>query len=283
MRGSANTRIVARVCARRVEGKDNMACSLFDLSGKVAVVTGSTKGIGRAIAEAMAEAGARAVISSRKQESCDEVAAAIRAKGQDAIGVACHIGKREDLERLTASVRAKWGRIDILVCNAAVNPYYGPMSGLGDDAFAKVMDTNVRSNIWLCNMVIPEMAERRDGAVIIVSSIAGFKGTDKLGIYAISKAADMQLARNLAVEWGPSNVRVNCIAPAIVRTDFARALWENPEILKAAESTYALRRIGEPEDVAGAAVFLTSRAGNWITGQTIVVDGGFLAGGGGGI
>ena len=260
-----------------------MASSLFDMSGKVAVVTGSTKGIGRAIAEAMAEAGARVVISSRKQESCDAVAAEIHAKGHEAIAVACHIGRKEDLERLIAAAREQWGRIDVLVCNAAVNPYYGPMRGVSDDAFAKVMDTNVRSNLWLCNMVIPEMAARRDGAVIIVSSIAGFKGTDKLGIYAISKAADMQLARNLAVEWGPGNVRVNCIAPAIVRTDFARALWENPEILKAAEATYALRRIGEPEDIAGAAVFLASRAGNWITGQTIVVDGGFIAGGGGSI
>jgi len=256
-----------------------MACSLFDMTGKTAVVTGSTKGIGRAIASALAEAGARVVISSRKQEACDAVAAEIRTKGHDASAVACHIGKKEDLQRLVSTV----GRIDVLVCNAAVNPYYGPTSGLTDDAFAKVMDTNVRGNLWLCNMVIPQMAERRDGTVVIVSSIAGFKGTDKLGVYAISKAADMQLARNLAVEWGPSNVRVNCIAPGIVRTDFARALWENPEILKAAVSTYSLRRIGEPEDVAGVAVMLASRAGAWITGQTIVVDGGYLAGGGGGI
>ena len=253
------------------------------MTGKVAVVTGATKGIGRAIAEAMAEAGARVVISSRKQESCDQVAAAIHEKGHHAIAVPCHIGKKEDLERLVATTRQQLGQIDVLVCNAAVNPHFGPMQSLSDDAFTKVMDTNVRSNLWLCNMVIPEMAARRDGAVVIVSSIAGFKGTDKLGIYAISKAADMQLARNLAVEWGPSNVRVNCIAPAIVRTDFARALWENPEILKAAEETYALRRIGEPEDVAGVAVMLSSRAGNWITGQTIVVDGGYMAGGGGSI
>ena len=162
----------------------------------------------------------------------------------------------------------------MLVCNAAINPYYGPMTGLTDEAFDKVMATNVRSNLWLANLVRPEMAARRDGAIIIVSSIGGLKGTNTLGIYAISKAADMQLARNLAVEWGPDNIRVNCIAPGLVRTDFARALWDNPKLLETTEQRTPLRRIGEPDDIAGAAVFLASRAGNWITGQTIVIDGG---------
>jgi NAD(P)-dependent dehydrogenase (short-subunit alcohol dehydrogenase family) len=148
------------------------------------------------------------------------------------------------------------------------------MTGLSDDAFGRVMETNVRSNLWLANLVQPEMAARRDGVIIIVSSIGGLKGTDILGIYAISKAADMQLARNLAVEWGPHNIRVNCIAPGLVRTDFARALWENPELREASEARMPLGRIGEPEDVAGAAVFLAARSGNWITGQTIVIDGG---------
>jgi NAD(P)-dependent dehydrogenase (short-subunit alcohol dehydrogenase family) len=148
------------------------------------------------------------------------------------------------------------------------------MTGLGDDAFDKVMQTNVRSNLWLANLVQPEMAARRDGVVIIVSSIGGLKGTEALGIYAISKAADMQLARNLAVEWGPHNIRVNCIAPGLVRTDFARALWENPKLLESTERRTPLRRIGEPDDIAGAAVFLASRAGAWMTGQTIVIDGG---------
>jgi dehydrogenase/reductase SDR family protein 4 len=257
-----------------------MTNSMFDLTGKVALITGSTKGIGRAIAEAMARAGAKVVISSRKADKCEEVAHALRGEGLDATPIPCHIGKREDVERLVAETRKCYGQIDSLVCNAATNPYYGPTAGLTDEAFAKVIDTNVRSNIWLCNLALPEMAERRDGTVIIVSSVGGLKGSSMLGIYAISKAADMQLARNLAVEWGPHNIRVNCIAPAIVRTDFARALWENPQILAAAEATYPLRRIGEPDDIAGAAVFLASRAGNWLTGQTIVIDGGATIAGG---
>ncbi|MGA9774183.1 MAG: SDR family oxidoreductase [Blastocatellia bacterium] len=255
-----------------------MSDSLFNLSGKVAIVTGSTKGIGRAIAEALARAGAMVVISSRKADNCEEVAAQIRSEGLEAAAIACHIGKREDVERLVSETKGKYGRIDVLVCNAAVNPYYGPMAGLTDDAFTKVVDSNVRSNIWLCNLVLPDMAERRDGSVIIVSSIGGLKGSLNLGIYAISKAADFQLARNLAVEWGPRNIRVNCIAPGLVRTDFARALWENAEMLAKAESATPLRRIGEPEDIAGAAVYLASPASRWMTGQVIVIDGGVTIG-----
>lgn len=251
-----------------------MSKSLFDLSGKVAIITGSTKGIGRAIAEALARAGAKVVISSRKADSCEEVAASIRSEGGEAAAIACHIGKREDVEHLVSETKNQFGQIDILVCNAAVNPYYGPMAGLTDDAFAKVIDSNVRSNIWLCNLVLPEMAERKDGSVIIVSSIGGLKGSLNLGIYAISKAADFQLARNLAVEWGPRNIRVNCIAPGLVRTDFARALWDNPEALAKTEAATPLRRIGEPEDIAGAAVYLASPASRWMTGQVIVIDGG---------
>lgn len=247
---------------------------MFDLTGQVAVVTGSTKGIGRAIAEELARAGSKVVISSRKRDACEEVAAAIAAEGHDAIAIPCHIGRREDCEALIAKTRERWGKIDTLVCNAAINPYYGPMTGLADEVFNKVMETNVRSNLWLANLVRPEMAARRDGTIIIVSSIGGLKGTDILGIYALSKAADMQLARNLAVEWGPDNIRVNCIAPGLVKTDFARALWEDPELRKGSEDRTALRRLGEPEDISGAAVFLASRAGRWITGQTIVIDGG---------
>jgi NAD(P)-dependent dehydrogenase (short-subunit alcohol dehydrogenase family) len=247
---------------------------MFNLTGQVAVVTGSTKGIGRAIAEELARAGSKVVISSRKGDACEEVAAAIMKDGHEAIAIPCHIGRRADCEALIAKTREKWGKIDTLVCNAAINPYYGPMTGLADEVFSKVMETNVRSNLWLANLVQPEMAARRDGSIIIVSSIGGLKGTEILGIYAISKAADMQLARNLAVEWGPNNIRVNCIAPGLVKTDFARALWEDPELRKGSEDRTALRRLGEPEDISGAAVFLASRAGRWITGQTIVIDGG---------
>lgn len=257
-----------------------MSNELFNLSDKVAIVTGSTKGIGRSIAEALARAGAKVVISSRKADKCNEVANAIKAQGLDAIAIPCHIGKREDVEHLVSETRKRCGKIDVLVCNAAVNPYYGPLSGLTDDAFTKVIDSNVRSNLWLCNLAIPDMAERRDGSVIIVSSIGGLRGSQQLGIYAISKAADFQLARNLAVEWGPQNIRVNCIAPGLVRTDFARALWENPEMLAKSEAMTPLRRIGEPDDIAGAAVFLASRAGNWMTGQVVVIDGGVTIGAG---
>jgi len=247
---------------------------MFDLHEKVAVITGSSRGIGLAIAQRMAEFGAKVVISSRKPEACESVAKSIVAAGGTAIAQAANISDREAVRALIDRAIGEWGRVDILVCNAATNPYYGPLREIDDAAFDKIMATNVRSNLWLCNMAIPQMAERKDGAVVIISSIAGLKGNLALGAYGISKAADFQLVRNLAVEWGPSNVRVNAIAPAIVRTDFARKLWENPEIYQKAVSRYPLGRIGEPDDVAGAAIFLASRAGAFITGQVIVVDGG---------
>jgi NAD(P)-dependent dehydrogenase (short-subunit alcohol dehydrogenase family) len=248
--------------------------NLFDLSGKTAVVTGSSRGIGRAIAERMAEARARVVISSRKQDKCEEVAQAIAARGGASVAVACNIGDRVELERLVSESRRAFGPIDVLVCNAAVNPHFGSTQQIPDSAFDKVMSSNVRSVHWLCQMVIPEMAERGDGAVIIVSSIAGLRGSLALGAYAISKAADMQMARNLALEWGPSGVRVNCIGPGLVRTDFARTLWENPEIHERIVAATPLGRLGEPDDIAGVAVMLAAPAGRYITGQTIVVDGG---------
>ncbi len=247
---------------------------LFNLEDKVAVITGSSKGIGRSIAETMADYGARVVISSRKLDVCKEVAQGIRKNGGEAIAVACNITEKEQLQGLVDESRKAFGRIDILVCNAAVNPFFGTSQDIPDSAFDKIMGCNIRSNHWLCQMVIPEMAERGDGSVIIISSVGGLHGSERLGAYAISKAADMQIARNLAVEWGPQNVRVNCLAPGLIRTDFARALWENPEIYKHTVKSYPMRRIGEPEEVAGAAVFLASKAGSFITGQTIVIDGG---------
>jgi NAD(P)-dependent dehydrogenase (short-subunit alcohol dehydrogenase family) len=246
----------------------------FDLSGKVAIVTGSTRGIGRSIAEHLAQAGAGVVISSRKVDVCEQVAKAIRSAGGDAIAIPANIGDKAQLEHLVGETRRQRGKIDVLVCNAASNPYFGPMANMPDDAFNKILQNNIVSNHWLANLVLPEMAQRKDGAVIIVSSIGGLKGTSVLGAYAISKAADMQLARNLAMEWSPHNIRINCIAPGLVKTDFARALWENPEILQRYESQTPLRRIGEPNDIGGIAVFLASRAGAFITGQTIVADGG---------
>lgn len=250
--------------------------NLFDLSDKVALVTGSTRGIGEAIVRRLAEHGAKVTVSSRKPDACEKVARAINeARGVEvALPVACNINYKEQLETLVAATRAKWGRIDVLVCNAAINPYFGPQLQMTDEAFDKIMASNVRSNHWLCQLVIPEMAERADGSVVIVSSIGGLRGSAVIGAYCISKAADFQLARNLAVEYGPRNVRVNCIAPGLIKTDFARALWENPEILKASTSGAPLRRIGEPDEIAGAAVFLASKAGAFMTGQAIVIDGG---------
>lgn len=247
---------------------------LFDLAGKTAIVTGSSRGIGRAIAEALAEAGARVVISSRKAEACEATAAAVRAAGGTAIAIPCHIGDKAQLERLVADTRASFGAIDILVCSAGINPYYGPLERVDDAVFDRIMATNVRSALTLASLVRDEMAARRDGAVIIVSSIAGLRGTAGLGPYAISKAADMQLARNLALEWGPHNIRVNCIAPGLIRTDFARALWQDEELMRQRLAVTPLGRIGEPAEVAGAALLLASPAGRFITGQTIVIDGG---------
>jgi len=235
--------------------------SLFDLGGKVAVITGSSRGIGRAIALRMAQQGARVVISSRKAAACEAVVAEIDAAHGPgrAIAVPANIASKEELRALVEAAERAFGQIDILVCNAASNPYYGPMSGIEDAQFRKILDNNVLANHWLIQMVAPGMIARRDGAI---------------GAYNVSKAADMQLARNLAVEFGPHNVRVNCIAPGLVRTDFARALWEDPARLAEVNAAAPLRRIGEPDEIAGAAVFLAARAGSYVTGQTIVVDGG---------
>ncbi len=250
--------------------------SPFDLGGKVAIVTGSSRGIGRAIAEAYAAAGARVVISSRKQPACDEVAAAINAKhGEErALSIAASISDRSALEALVATTRERLGGIDILVCNAATNPHFGSLADISDEQFRKIFDNNVLANHWLINMVAPEMKARRDGSIIIVSSVGGLIGSDVIGAYNISKAADFQLVRNLAVEFGPDNVRVNAIAPGVIRTDFARALWENPGAEAAFKRAVPLGRIGEAPEIAGAAVFLASSASAYMTGQSIVIDGG---------
>lgn len=247
---------------------------LFDLKGKVAIVTGSSRGIGRSIAENLADAGAKVVISSRKAPACEEVAASIRKAGGEALVHPANISDKAQLQGLVQATRQAFGKIDILVCNAASNPYYGPTHGMSDEQFDKIMRNNILSNIWLCNMVVPEMAERRDGAVIIVSSIGGLKGTPVIGAYGISKAADMALVRNLSTEWSRHNVRFNCIAPGLIKTDFAKALWEDDQARQAREAETPLRRLGEPDDIGGIAVLLASRAGAFMTGQVIVADGG---------
>lgn len=256
--------------------------SLFDLGGRVAVITGSSRGIGRAAAERLAEQGACVVVSSRKLDACRQVAEAINARHEanpragKAIAVEANISSKDALQLLVGRAQEEFGRIDILVCNAATNVHFGPLATIKDEQFRKIFENNVLSNHWLIQMALPGMISRRDGVVVIVSSIGGLRGSPMIGAYNVSKAADFQLARNLAVELGPDNVRVNCVAPGIIRTDFAKALWSNPRIAQAAEAATPLRRLGEPDDVAGVIAFLASPAARYITGQEIIVDGGSL-------
>ena len=250
--------------------------TLFDLTGQTALITGSSKGIGKAIAHRMAEHGANVVISSRKADACNAARDEInKAVGREAaVTITANIADKGQLQNLVDETNKKFGKIDALVCNAASNPYFGPMGGMSDDQFTKILQNNIVSNHWLIQMVAPQMLARKSGSITIISSIGGLRGTPVLGAYAISKSADMQLARNLAVEFGPSNVRVNTIAPGLVKTDFAKALWDNPEILERSTAGAALKRIGDPDEIAGMAVLLAAKAGAFTTGQTFVIDGG---------
>jgi len=248
--------------------------SPFDLSGKVAVVTGSTRGIGKSIAEELARAGARVAVSSRKADACEAVRAEFEKRGYEVLAQPCNVSRREELQALVDATRKRWGRIDIAVSNAASNPYYGPLAEIPDDAFDKIFANNVKSVLWLAGMTLPGMAELGGGSYITVGSIGGIRASTVIGAYGMSKAADHHLVRNLAAEWGPKNVRVNAIAPGLIRTDFARALWEDEKRRKAREAETPLRRLGEPKDIGAIAVFLSSAAAAFVTGQVIVADGG---------
>jgi dehydrogenase/reductase SDR family member 4 len=258
----------------KIEQEGKLARDPFSLAGKVAIVTGSSRGIGRSVAEEMARAGAKVIISSRKIEACEAVCEELRVQGHDATAIACHIGRKEELQNLVERTIERHGRIDCVVANAAVNPVFGPLKELSDEAWDKVMATNLRSTFWLANLALPLMAERGGGSFIIMSSIAALLGTRSQGAYSVSKAAEAQLARNLAVEWGPRNIRVNAIAPGVIKTDFARALWENQALVDAIARQSPLGRIGEPRDIGPVAVFLACEASRYVTGQLIQVDGG---------
>jgi dehydrogenase/reductase SDR family protein 4 len=245
---------------------------LFDLSGKVALVTGSSRGIGRAMAEELGRAGAKVVISSRKADACEAVLKEISGQGIEAMAKACNVSRKEELQSLVDATLAKWGRIDIVIANAATNPYYGPLTEIGDDAFDKIFANNLKSVLWLAAMTLPQM--KQGGSFTLVGSIGGLIANTVIGAYGMSKAAGHHLVRNLAAEWGPKNVRVNAIAPGLIKTEFARALWEDPKRAEERVSNTPLRRLGEPRDIGGIAVFLASDAAAFITGQVIVADGG---------
>jgi NAD(P)-dependent dehydrogenase (short-subunit alcohol dehydrogenase family) len=251
---------------------------MFDLTGKTALLTGSSVGMGRGLAEGLAMAGARVVISSRKQDVCNETAAAINelCGADQAIAIACNIGYKEQLQHLVDETHAQLGKIDILVGNAGVNPFFGSSADIPDSAFDKTLATNVKSNHWLCQMVIPDMVEKRDGVVIITSSNGAFQPSTMLGTYAISKAADLALVRNLAAEYGPFNIRVNALCPGVFKTRFSAALWQDENGEERPADELPLKRFGDPEELRGVGVFLASRAGSFMTGQALVIDGGMV-------
>ncbi len=249
---------------------------MFDLTDRIAIVTGSSKGMGASMAEGLAEQGARVVISSRKLDQCEETAAAINKKvGREAaIAIACNAGYKDQLQALVDETHDRLGKIDILISNAGVNPFYGSMEDIPDDAYDKTMNVNVKSNLWLAKMVMPDMAEKGRGAIAITASTGAFGPSNVLGAYNISKLAVIALARNLAAEWGPKGIRVNAICPGLVKTDFAKALWDNPEAAQRANEQTPMRRLGEPEDFKGIAAFLASDEASWITGQAMTICGG---------
>ncbi len=253
--------------------------SQFDLSGKVAIISGASKGIGASIAKALAESGAKVIVSSRRQEAVDEVAESFRKEGLEATGVACHVGDPEQLKNLIAQTVATYGGVDILVNNAATNPVFGPIEEADEKVFDKIMDINVKACFSLANLCFPIMKERGGGSIINIASVEGLKPSFGLGLYSVSKAALLMLSQNQAKEWGPHKIRVNAICPGLIQTKFSAAIWKNEAILEQVEKHLPLGRMAQPEEMAGLAVFLASPAASYCTGGVYTADGGHMLAG----
>ncbi len=255
----------------------NRVKPLFDLNGKNALVTGASKGIGEAIARGLAEFGARVVLSSRNQDAVEQVAAAFAADGLDAIAIAANIGNTEDLRRLVETTVKSCGGVDILVNNAAANPVFGPIHETDERAFDKIIEVNLKGPFELCKQIHPVMKERGGGAIINISSIGGITPERFIGVYSVSKAAINNLTKAMAQDWGKDNIRVNAICPGLVKTRFSEALWHDDVTLQRFLDQIPLGRIGQPDDIAGLAVFLASDASCWCTGGVYMMDGGYSA------
>jgi NAD(P)-dependent dehydrogenase (short-subunit alcohol dehydrogenase family) len=252
----------------------NISRNLFDLTGKVSIVTGATRGIGLAIAQGLAAFGARVVVSSRKQDAVEAAAQSLRNDGFEATGVAAHMGDAESIRQLVDKTNEHYGGVDVLVNNAAANPVFGPLLDSDPSAFDKIVAVNVKGPLELARRVHPIMKARGGGSIINVGSIAGLRPEPMLGLYSMTKAALDNLTKALAREWGRDGIRVNLICPGLVKTKFSAALWQDEARLKEALATCAIRRIGEPEDLVGLAVYLASPASSYATGGVCVVDGG---------
>lgn len=248
----------------------------FDLSGKVAIITGASKGIGESIARGLAEHGAKVIVSSRKQEAVDDVANAIQAAGFEAHGIACHVGHQDQLEALVSGTVEKYGGIDILVNNAATNPVFGPLSETDLGVFDKIMNVNVKACMSLSNLCFPIMKGRGGGSVINISSVEGLKPSSGLSIYSMSKSALIMLSKAQAKEWGKYNIRSNAICPGFIKTKFSKALWDNEQILNQIMDHLPSKRIAQPDEMAGLAVYLASGASSYTTGGVYTADGGFM-------